>query len=779
MKLKRKALSILLTLSFLVCMLVPMAAPAGAATGYSVLSAPNVDDDKTTALGTVFAQVTAGGLEKGDTMTFRLPGDFVWAQAGTKDTAMTNDDWAGRILDNDNTLYGQEDGNYILIPKVYSGDDNGLAGDVNMLEVTMISDKEVKIEVTGTPDSGNDCYFYIYPKNIFVADGFDGAIKLIFDEPGGSGFADGSVTVGYVSGGEVTISVSSVDSFSDEDEVTFRITEDTAGALDDERESLKLRLPSGFVWGNSANSIKTIWGDKNLEEALKKPGALKIDEDELIFNLSGFGGTKKATSIELKIDIIVDDESDARTGDIIAKVSGKSDITPSELTVGVYGTYEATIEVDGDVPTVYAGMLEQVIADIVIEEAVADSIVSGRTLTLELPENARWGVLDSDSDSGLRIDPDGFPGRDGKIARFKFSGSSKDAAELVLSEMEVVLEPGITGDLVIKVGGTAGLSGELTVAEIIAPITAEAASVPEVRIGSVNEAGEITITEGEDGVIKKNEWITLDLPAGVRFANKPKVEVIEGDLRIDEGSVKTAKDGDQDDNQALFYVETDSTEASTIKVSNINYIVDRTVPEGDIKLSVKGDALVEVNDPSEVEKYYELDKDKEWVIIDGEKAYKLDDEKIFSRTGSAAKVSNAKVVTPADSTYKSNAVFVIGDTNYTVNGVQMTADVAPYLKNDRTYLPVRYVATALGVADANIMWNEAEQSVVIIKGDRVVKLVIGSSTMMINGVPFTMDVAPEIVDPGRTMLPLRWVAQALGADVQWDAATQTVTIDTL
>ena len=780
MKLKRKALSILVTLSFLVCMLVPMAAPAGAATGYSVLSAPNVDDDTTTALGTVFAQVTAGGLEKGDTMTFRLPGDFVWAKAGTDDTRMS--DWSGEFLPNGDILYGEAGGNHILIPEAYSGDANGLYDDEmgdEMLEVTMISDKEVKVEVTGEPARGDDCYFYIYPKNVFVADGFDGAIELIFDAPGASGFADGSVTVGYVSGGEVTISVSSVDSFSDEDEVTFRITEDTAGALDDERESLKLRLPSGFVWGNSAR-IKTIWGDTELEAFLKeKDGALKIDEDELIFNLSGFGGTKKATSIELKIDIIVDDESDARTGDIIAKVSGKSDITPSELTVGVYGTYEATIEVDGDVPTVYAGMLEQVIADIVIEEAVADSIVSGRTLTLELPENARWGVLDSDSDSSLRIDPDGFPGRDGKIARFKFSGSSKDAAELVLSEMEVVLEPGITGDLVIKVGGTAGLSGELTVAEIISPITAEAASVPEVRIGSVNEAGEITITEGEDGVIKKNEWITLDLPAGVRFANKPKVEVIEGDLRIDEGSVKTAKDGDQDDNQALFYVETDSTEASTIKVSNINYIVDRTVPEGDIKLSVKGDALVEVNDPIEVEDYYELDEEKEWVIIDGEKAYKLDDGKIFSRTGSAAKVSNAKVVTPADSTYKSNAVFVIGDTNYTVNGVQMTADVAPYLKNDRTYLPVRYVATALGVADANIMWNEAEQSVVIIKGDRVVKLVIGSSTMMINGVPFTMDVAPEIVDPGRTMLPLRWVAQALGADVQWDAATQTVTIDTL
>ncbi len=777
MKLKRKALSILLTLSFLVCMLVPMAAPAGAATGYSVLSAPNVDDDKTTALGTVFAQVTAGGLEKGDTMTFRLPGDFVWAQAGTKDTAMTNDDWAGKRLANDNILYGQEGGNYILIPKVYSGDDNGLAGDVNMLKVTMISDKEVKIEVTGTPDSGNDCYFYIYPKNIFVADGFDGAIEMIFDAPGGSGFADGSVTVGYVSGGQITISVSSVDSFSDRDSVTFRITEDTAGAFEDESESLKIRLPSGFVWGNSYNSLQTIWGDKDLERELKG-GALEIDEDELIFNLANFKGTDEATSIELKIDIVVDDETDAKTGDIIAKVSGKSDITPSQLTVGVYGTYEATIEVDGDVPTIYAGMLEQVIADIVIKEAVAESLINGRTLTLELPENARWGAVDDDSDSGLSIDLVSFPGTDGKTVKFEFSGTSNDAAELVLKEMEVVLEPGVTGDLVIKVGGTAGLSGELTVAEIINPVTAEAASVPEVRIGSVSAAGDITIVECEAGVIKKDKWVTLDLPAGVRFANKPKVEVIEGDINVDEGSVKTAKDGDQDDNQVLFYVDGDSTEASKIKVSNINYVVDRTVPEGDIKLSIKGDAVVEVNDRNEVDDYYTFDGNV--VKIDGEKAFSLDsDHKVFPRTGSAAKVVNAKVVTPADSTYKSNAVFVIGDTNYTVNGVQMTADVAPYLKNDRTYLPVRYVATALGVADANIMWNEAEQSVVIIKGDRVVKLVIGSSTMMINGVPFTMDVAPEIVDPGRTMLPLRWVAQALGADVQWDAATQTVTIDTL
>jgi len=48
--------------------------------------------------------------------------------------------------------------------------------------------------------------------------------------------------------------------------------------------------------------------------------------------------------------------------------------------------------------------------------------------------------------------------------------------------------------------------------------------------------------------------------------------------------------------------------------------------------------------------------------------------------------------------------------------------------------------------------------------------------MMINGASVTMDVAPEITGD-RTMLPIRFVAQAFGAQVGWDAATQTVTIE--
>jgi hypothetical protein len=102
-------------------------------------------------------------------------------------------------------------------------------------------------------------------------------------------------------------------------------------------------------------------------------------------------------------------------------------------------------------------------------------------------------------------------------------------------------------------------------------------------------------------------------------------------------------------------------------------------------------------------------------------------------------------------------------------------DVAPYIKDSRTFIPVRYAAQACGVSAENILFSEGK--VTLIKGDKVIQLTIGSKVMIINGVAITIDVAPEIINPGRTMLPFRWVAQALGATVSYDEATQTVTME--
>ncbi len=118
------------------------------------------------------------------------------------------------------------------------------------------------------------------------------------------------------------------------------------------------------------------------------------------------------------------------------------------------------------------------------------------------------------------------------------------------------------------------------------------------------------------------------------------------------------------------------------------------------------------------------------------------------------------------------AAFTIFSTNYLINGQTKAMDVAPYIKNDRTYLPLRYAAFAVGISNENIIWNSVDKSVVLIKGDRVVKLIVGNTSMLINGTPINMDVSPEIIN-NRTMLPLRYIANAFGISVYWDGNTQT------
>lgn len=103
-------------------------------------------------------------------------------------------------------------------------------------------------------------------------------------------------------------------------------------------------------------------------------------------------------------------------------------------------------------------------------------------------------------------------------------------------------------------------------------------------------------------------------------------------------------------------------------------------------------------------------------------------------------------------------------------------DIAPYIKDDRTFIPLRYVAHAAGVADENIIF-EYPSAITLIKGDRVVLVTIGSSLLQVNGDGIYMDTTPELIfPPGRTMFPVRWVAIALGCNVEWNPDSQEVTV---
>lgn len=111
-----------------------------------------------------------------------------------------------------------------------------------------------------------------------------------------------------------------------------------------------------------------------------------------------------------------------------------------------------------------------------------------------------------------------------------------------------------------------------------------------------------------------------------------------------------------------------------------------------------------------------------------------------------------------------------------VNGNEVNADVAPYLKNDRTMVPIRFITEPLG---AVLNWQPGENGAggkaSLSLDGKTVELTIGSKEGLVNGEVVTMDTAAEIVQ-GRTFVPLRFAGENLGATVNWNGAAKEVTV---
>lgn len=105
-----------------------------------------------------------------------------------------------------------------------------------------------------------------------------------------------------------------------------------------------------------------------------------------------------------------------------------------------------------------------------------------------------------------------------------------------------------------------------------------------------------------------------------------------------------------------------------------------------------------------------------------------------------------------------------------VNGQVMNFDQPPVMRNNRVFVPMRAIFERLG---SSVVYSNGQ---INSQGNgRSVHLTIGSTQASVNGNSFTMDVAPFTV-AGRTEVPLRFVAQALGANVSWNGNTETVYI---
>lgn len=102
----------------------------------------------------------------------------------------------------------------------------------------------------------------------------------------------------------------------------------------------------------------------------------------------------------------------------------------------------------------------------------------------------------------------------------------------------------------------------------------------------------------------------------------------------------------------------------------------------------------------------------------------------------------------------------------------------PYINADhRTMVPIRFFADALSVSSEQIAWDQMLQRVTLVKGDRTVKIRLGKTYIYVNDVGVKMDTEAEMKE-GRVFIPARFVAEALGARMDWEQATNTISMTT-
>lgn len=123
----------------------------------------------------------------------------------------------------------------------------------------------------------------------------------------------------------------------------------------------------------------------------------------------------------------------------------------------------------------------------------------------------------------------------------------------------------------------------------------------------------------------------------------------------------------------------------------------------------------------------------------------------------------------------------IGKSYFEINGRKHDLDAAAYIdENDRTMLPLRAIANALGIDNSDIVWDPKKEEVTITRADKVeIRIMVGEAAIYIDDAKTTIDTKAVIVKD-RVFLPLRAIANALGVDdddIDWDQKSKTVIIN--
>jgi hypothetical protein len=109
----------------------------------------------------------------------------------------------------------------------------------------------------------------------------------------------------------------------------------------------------------------------------------------------------------------------------------------------------------------------------------------------------------------------------------------------------------------------------------------------------------------------------------------------------------------------------------------------------------------------------------------------------------------------------------------TINGTPVVFDQYPVITGGRTMVPMRAIFEAL---ETEVKWEVGKEMVTATKDDTTIVVKVGSNLATVNGREIPLEV-PALMLNNRTLVPVRFISESLGAEVDWIIKTQTVSIN--
>jgi len=358
-----------------------------------------------------------------------------------------------------------------------------------------------------------------------------------------------------------------------------------------------------------------------------------------------------------------------------------------------------------------------------------------------------------------------------EFGRRAFKDSNVANSEKVKFEftLGLVAEPEFEGPVTLTLSGD-GFEGEaeVVIAEFVKAYTVEAAQNDLViDYKETLVPTDVVVKEAEEGL-----WSEVATQAKFTLGMEA-IDVEDAEITVDEDSEMELTAKKVADKTATFTVKEESDEgAASVTVSDIKLYMQRSIPAGAYDLTLftsMGDGFMNETVFAAADA-----SDEVAVVYYGKEA--------GSHYVETVKEGFVNVITAGrdkdDASFTKKVVVPVGEA-YIIAGEETVAlDVPAYINAaGYTMLPVRAVATALGINNNNVLWSQAAKQVTILYGQRIITMTAGQSVIYVNGSAIPAAAAVEIVD-GRAFLALRDLANALGVtEIAYDAATKTATLN--